>query len=208
MITSENYKVFEDAYKFFNEKLFDNKLPECLIAFQQRKSNILGSFSSKRYYSRNGEEIASELTLNPDNFMNRTDEEILSTLVHEMCHVWQIDVEKEKSTKYHDKSWGLVMESLGLIPSNTGKEGGKKTGIQMTQYIDEQGKFIYFAKEFLENNKLKWNRLSSSNCIPKKKRKKNKFKFVCSECGQIAWGKEDAEIVCGKCMIEMEIETQ
>jgi predicted SprT family Zn-dependent metalloprotease len=168
----------------------------------------LGSFSSKRYYSRNGEEIASELTLNPDNFINRTDEEILSTLVHEMCHVWQIDVEKEKSTKYHDKSWGLVMESLGLIPSNTGKEGGKKTGIQMTQYIEEQGKFIYFAKEFLENNKLKWNRLSSNSGVPKKKRKKNKFKFVCSGCGQIAWGKEDAEIVCGKCMTEMEIETQ
>jgi predicted SprT family Zn-dependent metalloprotease len=208
MITSENYKVFEDAYMFFNEKLFDNKLPECLIVFQQRKSKILGSFSSKRYYSRNGEEIVSELTLNPDNFINRTDEEILSTLVHEMCHVWQIDVEKEKSTKYHDKSWGITMESLGLIPSNTGKEGGKKTGIQMTQYIDEQGKFIYFAREFLENNKLKWNRLSSNNNVPKKERKRNKFKFICSECGQIAWGKEDAEIVCGKCMTEMEIEIQ
>jgi predicted SprT family Zn-dependent metalloprotease len=208
MITLENYKVFEDAYKFFNEKLFDNKLPECLIVFQQRKSNVLGSFSSKRYCSRSGDEFASELTLNPDNFINRSDEEILSTLVHEMCHTWQIDVENEKPTKYHDKQWGELMECLGLIPSNTGKEGGKKTGIQMTQYIDEQGRFSNYAKEFLANNKLKWNRISSDNVRIKKERRKSKFKFICSDCGQIAWGKEDAEIICGKCMINMEIEAQ
>jgi ribosomal protein L37AE/L43A len=39
----------------------------------------------------------------------------------------------------------------------------------------------------------------------KKGWKKNKFKFTCPDCGQTAWGKEGSEIVCGKCMIKMEI---
>jgi predicted SprT family Zn-dependent metalloprotease len=205
MITVENYKVFDDAYKFFNEKLFNNLLPECLITFQKGKISNLGYFHHDIFTSRNTEDKISELALNPNNFSDRTDEEILSTLVHEMCHAWQSTVEEDPPPKYHDKTWASKMELLGLIPSNTGEEGGKKTGIQMTHYIDPNGKFIQYAKEFLENNKLQWNGKKDVKVL-KKKRKKNKFKFICPECGQTIWGKEDAEILCGKCQVELEIE--
>jgi predicted SprT family Zn-dependent metalloprotease len=206
MITTKNYKTLDDAYTFFNEKLFDNKLPECLITFQRRKVNKLGYFHSKQYHARDdNNNVVSELSLNPDSFYDRTDQEILSTLVHEMCHAWEIDVEKKNTGTYHDKHWGNKMELVGLIPSNTGKSDGKKTGIQMTHYINPEGKFIKVSTEFLENNKLEWNGNKPVERI-KKERNKTKFKFHCGECNQVAWGKEDANLMCGNCSVEMEIE--
>jgi predicted SprT family Zn-dependent metalloprotease len=46
-----------------------------------------------------------ELALNPDEFIGRTDEMILSTLVHEMCHVWQQTYGKSPRRGYHDRQW-------------------------------------------------------------------------------------------------------
>jgi predicted SprT family Zn-dependent metalloprotease len=43
-----------------------------------------------------------ELALNPDSFIGRTDEMILSTLVHEMVHVWQQTYGKPPRRSYHD----------------------------------------------------------------------------------------------------------
>jgi len=57
--------------------------------------------------------------LNPDGFIGRTDEWIVSILLHEMCHLWQHHFGKAKKRKnyaYHDKEWSLEMESLGLMP--------------------------------------------------------------------------------------------
>ncbi len=51
----------------------------------------------------------------------------LSTLVHEMCHVWQHHTPAKKCRGgYHDRVWGAKMEEIGLMPSNTGLPGGKK----------------------------------------------------------------------------------
>jgi hypothetical protein len=46
---------------------------------------IVGQFLSGRI----DKAAVHELALNPDNFTGRTDEMILSTLAHEMAHVWQ-----------------------------------------------------------------------------------------------------------------------
>jgi len=202
MITLNNYKILDEAYQFFNNKLFENKLPECLITFQRRKKNKLGYFRSKGYISRINDNKISEISLNPDAFFDESDQDILGTLVHEMVHAWHTDVEQRKIGTYHDKYWGAKMESIGLIPSNTGAPGGKKTGIQMHHYVDPDGKFLVFVSEFLKENKLEWNgnRPVEKEC---KERKKLKYKYVCPRCNQEAWGKVDANILCGECDMEM-----
>jgi len=86
-ITREQYDAFQRAYDFFNKELFAASLPAVLVTLQ-RHAKAYGYFSPERFVGRNGQEAAHELALNPDHF-GRTDEEILSTLVHEMCHVWQ-----------------------------------------------------------------------------------------------------------------------
>jgi hypothetical protein len=55
----------------------------------QRHAKAQGYFSLDRFTARTEKAAAHELAMNPDSFSGRTDEEILSTLAHEMAHVWQ-----------------------------------------------------------------------------------------------------------------------
>ena len=80
--------------------------------------------------------------MNPDYFGGRSLADTLSTLVHEMVHVWQHYAPVKKCRGgYHDRVWGAKMEEVGLMPSNTGLPGGKKNGQQMTHYIIRGGRF-------------------------------------------------------------------
>jgi hypothetical protein len=51
---------------------------------------------------------AHELALNPDVFTGRSDELILSTLVHEMVHVWQ-------ETHGTDRSYDSAKENVDFL---------------------------------------------------------------------------------------------
>lgn len=132
--TSETYSELQKAYDFFNERLFNNTLPPCLITLQREKRTY-GYFSSKRFVGRKNGLKVDEIAMNPSFFVVRSVEETLSTLVHEMVHLWQAHFGKPGRRGYHNKEWGQKMDSIGLCPSNTGKEGGKRTGEQMSHYI-------------------------------------------------------------------------
>jgi hypothetical protein len=88
-ITGPEYSAFDSAYQWFNEQLFGSQLPPCLITLQ-RKSRSRGYFANDRFGHRlNATAFTDELALNPDTFGDHSDKDILSTLVHEMCHCWQ-----------------------------------------------------------------------------------------------------------------------
>lgn len=147
--TIQIHKELQEAFDFFNERLFDNELPLTLMTLQRGKRTY-GYFSPNRFTNAEGEKI-SELAMNPDYFGARTLVDTLSTVVHEMVHVWHFFInDKPCRMGYHDKVWGEKMEELGLMPSNTGMEGGKKTGQQMTHYIMEGGKFSKVVFELIE----------------------------------------------------------
>ncbi len=73
----------------------------------------------------------------------------LSTIAHEMAHLWQQHFGDPGRRGYHNKEWGRKMKEIGLMPSNTGKPGGRQTGEQMTHYIIEGGRFEVSAKKLL-----------------------------------------------------------
>ena len=85
--------------------------------------------------------MVDEIAMNPSYFAIRSVEETLSTLVHEMAHLWQFHFGKPGRRGYHNKEWGAKMDSIGLCPSNTGQIGGKRTGEKMSHYIIEGGAF-------------------------------------------------------------------
>jgi hypothetical protein len=87
-ITTIEYGRVQAAYQHFNQALFGGDLPDVFIVYQ-RRAGMRGHFVSSRFSGRGNEERTHELALNPDGFIDRTDEEILSTLVHEQVHAWQ-----------------------------------------------------------------------------------------------------------------------
>jgi hypothetical protein len=155
-ITSGEYSAFDQAYEWFNSQLFDNALPPCLITLQ-RKARSRGYFANDRFEHRAGGSTIDEIALNPDTFRNRSDKEILSTLVHEMVHCWQRHFGKVGRSGYHNKEWAAHMVTVGLMPTDTGEAGGKTTGQSVTHYIMHDAPFDRAADMLLATGfQLQW----------------------------------------------------
>lgn len=224
MITTNQFKTLDDLYKFYNGALFNGELSECIVNMS-RHGGSYGFFAAERWKGEEGAEnkVIHEISINPD-FMNRTDKEWHSTLVHEMCHLWQQDKGKPSRRGYHNKQWADKMEEIGLMPSNTGQPGGNRVGQNMTHYVIMNGLFerVFNTLEAsdLENLRLKYKPNFAVEVVektknaddedgeegkepaePKAPKSGKKFKYTCS-CGVNVWGKDGLKLKCCNCDTE------
>jgi len=198
--TDETYRSFYEAYRFFNAELFDDELPDCLFTMQRSKRSR-GYFVGERFGHRRGTEIVDEIALNPRTFIDRTDREIISTMVHEQVHLWQFHFGKPGRRGYHNKQWAAKMNSIGLIPSHTGEPGGKQTGQSVTHYIQGDGPFdrswkllsdLGFTLDYQDRQAIR-------PATPRKL----KVRYACPLCAIHVWGKPDLQILCIVCEEQM-----
>jgi hypothetical protein len=200
-ITQAEYGTFQTAYDFFNAELFSGELHPLLITLH-RKAHSKGYFCRERFTHREQKLTTHELAMNPDCFSERSDEEILSTLVHEMCHVWQFECGKPPRSGYHDREWAARMKQAGLMPSATGEEGGKETGQRMTHYILPGGVYAAAYKKLEATGlRLHWESPSPGENNDKKQAV-SKVKYSCPFCELNAWAKPGAVLICGECYEE------
>lgn len=203
MFTKEVYDKLAEAFEFYNDGLFESELPETIITLQ-RKRNARGFFGYERFISRdeNNAFTLSEIALNPECFNDRTDKEILSTMVHEMCHLWQAEFgEKLPKRAYHNREWADKMIQVGLTPSHDGTPDGNQTGVKMTHYITEDGPFLSATNELMESGfKLPFEATMLFQATAADK-SKNKSAYKCPSCDAKAWAKGGCNIVCGECHV-------
>ena len=153
--TEQTYTELQTAYDWFNQRLFQSKLPACLITLQRQK-RTMGYYSRDRFVDSSGEK-ADEIAMNPEYFAIQTPHEVMSTLAHEMAHLWQDHFGKPGRGRYHNQEWAIKMEEIGLIPSRTGQPGGEKTGDQMDHYIDRRGSFLGASEALFDSDfKISW----------------------------------------------------
>jgi hypothetical protein len=91
------------------------------------------------------------------------------------------------------------MRSIGLIPSDTGRAGGRPVGQRMTHYIQEGGRFESVVKKILFTGFTlpyveRWGDAEAA-----KRNAKLRTKFTCPHCKANAWGKPDLKILCEPC---------
>ena len=219
---------FHTAFRYFNQHLFGNTLPEVVITTARHGKNTLGFFASESYKAREfdpeeekslpPEYTVHEISIMPDMMDDRSDKEILSTLVHEMCHLWQQEYGTPSRGGYHNREWGNKMKELGLQPTKFGKldsrnvqywnkrkgelppGDGPETGQQMSHFIMIGFKFDVTADALLETGfKLSLQQFKKFTI----ERPKSKVKFTCPQCHQNAWAKPGARIACADCAVQM-----
>ncbi len=216
MHTINQYNYLDQLYRYYNQQLFDLKLPDILLTFI-RANKTAGMFSTNRWLD-NEDKLVHEISINPDHIRERFDVEFHQTLVHEMCHLWQEEFGDPGRKGYHNKQWANKMIEIGLMPSSTGREGGKTTGQNMSDYVIEEGLFQKAFKSLQENN-MEPLPLEPENShlycketnaygsvtflpVPREENKRTKtgtrVKYSCG-CGQNIWGKKDLKVYCLDC---------
>lgn len=146
--TDEAYTELRLAFDHFNKALFGGQLEVPMFTFQREKKT-LGYHSKKSFVSRSTGEMVDEIAMNPAYFAIRTVKQTLSTLAHEMVHMWQEIHGHPGRGRYHNKEWAFKMREIGLEPTDTGEPGGKDVGDKMTHYIIPSGKFEVACDELL-----------------------------------------------------------
>lgn len=202
--TLAQFTGYQAAYDYFNRKLFGGKLRPCILNFS-RGRRFYGFFAPDRW--EDSKTKVHEITLNPD-WLQRPLIKSFATLVHEMCHQWQRDFGNPSRSGYHNWEWAEKMESVGLIPSDTGEPGGKKVGQSVTHYIAPHGPFQKAFDQMPKKISLPWRSGTDTGDDEQKKAKKkkakarNKVKYTCPGCATNVWGKPGLLIVCGECDVE------
>lgn len=219
--TEEQFNALNAAYQYFNQTLFDGALPGRILNFSRKKNTHV--FLAPGRWRRVGEDNYStyEISLTPTT-LYREPVEVFSTLVHEQCHLWQVEFGNPSRGSYHNKEWADKMEKVGLMPRDTGEPGGKRTGQHMTHYIISDGRyeqaFLVMPMEYaLPFTSLDGDLMKSllTGTMPPAIVKpgepepgkakfapvtgRNKTKYSCPSCGVNVWGKPGINLVCGDC---------
>jgi len=151
----ELYNCLQQAFDYFNQALFDDELPQCMITLRSANKTH-GYHHAERFISSDGN-LIDEIGIHPGYFSVQSIEGVMSTLVHEMVHHWQHHFGTPAKNNTHNRQWADKMLEIGLQPSNTGLPGGKQTGRSMSDYILPDGKFIKACKKLIEADfKLPW----------------------------------------------------
>ena len=220
---------FQEAFDYFNEQLFSNRLPKVIITTQRHRGSY-GFFCPESYIQRDFDDDGDmlvpefnvhEISIMPDGMYGRPDREVLSTLVHEMCHLQQQEQGKPSRNGYHNKQWGDYMRAIGLEPSSYGKNDrrnpelpeeekekygeGTSTGQKVSHFIIPNGSFDKACAKLL-NSGFTLDLQQAPRLI--ENTKKNKLKYTCPNCGINAWAKHGIKLACGKCMIQMNCEEE
>jgi predicted SprT family Zn-dependent metalloprotease len=194
--TRTTYVELTEVYDFFNERLFAGRLPRCLITYQRRRSSY-GYFARGRFGTKDGAEVTDEIALNPLHFKARTTEQVLSTLAHEMVHLEQYHFGKPSRGGYHNREWASLMQRIGLMPSDTGQPGGRKTGQRMTHYVVAGEPFEAAVHELISQGfDIRYVDLGHE---AQRGSPKMKAKYNCPACGLNVWGRPNANVGCLDC---------
>jgi SprT-like family len=214
--TEETYTGFQKAYDFLNRKLFDGELPNCLITLQ-RRNRTYGYFSGDRFGRTDGV-LTDEIALNPSHFHNRPAADVLSTLAHEMVHLWQHHHGTPGRGRYHNREWAARMKEIGLQASSTGQQGGDETGDRVSHYILPDGPFDRAARTLLTRGfSIHWTETPPTAAKAPSEdedegeggetegtKSGKRVKYTCPRCSLNAWAKHDARLVCGTDMTPMD----
>lgn len=202
--TKETYDRLQLAYEHFNKALFGSVLPNALITLQRRKGTY-GCFAGARFRHEDGRP-ADEIALNPSTFGARSIKDILSTLVHEMVHLWQHHQGTPGRGRYHNREWADKMKIIGLKPTDDGTEDGKETGEAVGHLIVPEGAFDQATTKLLAKDfAIVWKEAPApppatkgeGAAEPETEQKSGKrVRYQCPDCELKAWAKHDARLMC------------
>lgn len=215
--TLEQMTAYQQAFDYFNQELFSDRLPQVILNFSRSGSSTIAFYTPKRWQQDEkqvDQKALDEISLNP-KYLGMSMEEIMSSLVHEMVHLWQFAFGNPSRRSYHNKEWAMKMNEIGLSPDDG---TGKETGQNVSHKIGEEGLFQKAFQNMPESYSLPWRvfiegdgdrggeaeaKEGKSDKQDEEQKPKSKsgkrLKYTCPSCETNIWGKEGLRIGCIDC---------
>lgn len=196
------------AYDQLNQQLFNSELPDIIITIQsnsqlpKNKRNITGYTQNTPLWevTINGHKQAKyEITLIAE-FLNRTYEEIIETLLHEMCHLHNTINRIDDCSKRgkHNEHFRDECERINLLC-----EQASKTGWSDTHLSEHLLEVVHNLD--INHEAFKLYRITIPPTEHKTRVVKPIYIYRCPCCNKEVKSKDDNMIiVCGNCKQEFE----
>lgn len=222
-------KVIDELDATFFSGKGKQKIPELVFAINnQCRACVTAFVSPDALYDKVNNRKLQYMGINPKH-LNRDMSDILATICHELCHIYENAYIHIPRGGYHDKQWEELMKDCGLNPVFLNK---CKTAVSTK--VVEDGNFAKFVAKFKENhgedyfNIVEYSSIvehqtkvtlgieddDEDDDIPKadnadkpvKKYNRNKIKYTCPDCGMHLWGKSNLSVICGECNMKLKEE--
>lgn len=205
-------------------------IPELVFAINnQCRACVTAFVSPDALYDKLNNKKLQYLGINP-KYLDRDSSEILATICHELCHIYENAYIHIPRGGYHDRQWAELMESCGLTPVFLNKskttvstkivEGGAFEEFVRTfkeKYGEDYFNIVEYSIEIEHKTKVALgieegddtedNSPKADNADkPVKKYNRNKIKYTCPDCGVKVWGKPGLHIECSDCACSFEEE--
>lgn len=188
-------KLLEDIFKLANKKFYKNELQNVVLTLSKGEKGTLGWFTvGKQWVSADGEKY-HEINV-CSNYLNRPFESVLSTILHEMVHLYCEQNEIQDTSRgntYHNKNFKKYGEMFGLMVTCTNKKYGYQDSV-----LNTDG-FIFLESLKKKNFDLHFH----TNDIEKPKKKSSTKKYVCPLCDCSVRATKIVNIACLDCEVQM-----
>ena len=206
----------ESLFSKFNERFYDGELCRPVIAVnkdttrgaygwcttrkvwnngEQKKMSELSTVTKEDLEALKSEEGFYEINICAE-YLARPFEKIAETLLHEMVHLYNLQIgvqDVSRGSTYHNKKYKESAEQHGLIVERDEKYGWTKTTLN-----DEAKDFV----SAMENKKFHLQRKGSPKIPGAEKTKQSTRKYICPLCGCIIRATKEVNIICGDCHVK------
>lgn len=200
---AELQAALQAAFNAINKDFYNNELEKVIITTKEgRKKNAYGWIEVNKNWQQNGK-ARHEINISVDFLGERTVIETITTLMHEMAHLYNIQHEIKDTTRsglYHNKEFKKTAEAHGLTVSRMEKTGWS--------YTEASANTISWIKDNITIKSFGvFKRTAEDESGGKAKTKQSYRKYICPDCGLIVRATKECNIACMDCAAQMEIET-
>lgn len=199
---AELQAALQAAFNAINRDFYGGELEKVIITVKEgRKEGTLGTFYTAKDWIQNGT-ARHEINISANYIGQRTVEQTITTLMHEMVHLYNCQNNIKDTTRsglYHNKKFKQTAEAHGLDV-----QFANDIGWSLTTPTPQTAKWI------ADNIPIKsfgvYKQVADKISGGKSKSKQSMVKKVCPCCGNIARVTSEYKLICGDCMKEMKIE--
>ena len=200
-------------FKLLNETYFNGELERPVITIlTDTTSGAYGWISVHKVWSSKDSTWFREINLCAE-YLNRPVELVITTLAHEMCHLYNIQNDIQDTSRagtYHNRAFKTVAEARGLIVEKDSQYGFcvTKPLPEFTALVKKHCRAGCFKLERMKTYRDGSPKITKTGSDGREKTisrtRQSSKKYTCPACGLIVRATKTVNIICGDCDIQFE----